>query len=390
MNHTKPRPRRGYARRALGCVLLAALLFSVGCRRGSPARGTDETALRPVEPVGRVPAAFRRIVEENAFHGATAFGDRLLKSELISSDDAFAYQITMIDLDGETLASYTAPCGEAYFVETLIATADGGFLFVLGFTDHLTGEDGVWASDDGFASHVVKCDRFGAVQFDVPIEGAEASALAFCIEKDGAYYLFGETQSPLTRKQGVWSPTDICVFVLSPAGELLRTLCIGGSDYDNLYNAEALDGGFLLSVSSQSCDGDFAGSGSGGNPVAWTLFLNDALEIAEKKKENGRSPFVRPIGLKDGAPVYPDDPMFDGLNAGTPTAFIEYDGFDLVVSEAATGIYENQPLWLSSIWYEFETVYSAYRKNGKLLFRASVDSSPDYDVMAADAAREGF
>ncbi len=49
----------------------------------------------------------------------------------------------------------------------------------------------------------------------------------------------------------------------------------------------------------------------------------------------------------------------------------------LMVSENRTGIYDT-PLAISSIWYYTETVYSAYDHNGKLLFRTSVDSTPDY------------
>jgi hypothetical protein len=37
---------------------------------------------------------------------------------------------------------------------------------------------------------------------------------------------------------------------------------------------------------------------------------------------------------------------------------------------------------ISSIWYYTQSVYSAYDDAGKLLFRAAVDSSPDFDAMA--------
>ncbi len=43
--------------------------------------------------------------------------------------------------------------------------------------------------------------------------------------------------------------------------------------------------------------------------------------------------------------------------------------------------YENTPPMISSIWYYTETVYSLYDDSGKMTFRASVDSSPDYDAV---------
>jgi hypothetical protein len=52
----------------------------------------------------------------------------------------------------------------------------------------------------------------------------------------------------------------------------------------------------------------------------------------------------------------------------------------LLVSTNRTGIYENTPPYISRIWYYTETVYSAYDYSGNLLFRAAVDSTPDYDA----------
>ena len=79
--------------------------------------------------------------------------------------------------------------------------------------------------------------------------------------------------------------------------------------------------------------------------------------------------------------VYKDDVLLKDFEAGRVTAFIDYADYYLVVSENITSIYENTPLTISSIWYYTETVYSLYNYNGEMIMRASVDSSPDYDVM---------
>ena len=79
--------------------------------------------------------------------------------------------------------------------------------------------------------------------------------------------------------------------------------------------------------------------------------------------------------------VYKDDVLLKDFEAGRVTAFIDYGDYYLVVSENITGIYENTPLTISSIWYYTETVYSLYNYNSEMIMRASVDSSPDYDVM---------
>ena len=50
----------------------------------------------------------------------------------------------------------------------------------------------------------------------------------------------------------------------------------------------------------------------------------------------------------------------------------------MIVSENMIGEYEKTPEFISSLWYYTETVYSGYDYDGKLFFRASVDSTPDY------------
>ena len=79
--------------------------------------------------------------------------------------------------------------------------------------------------------------------------------------------------------------------------------------------------------------------------------------------------------------MYKSDALLHDFDAGTANAFIDYGDFYLIVSENITGEYEHTPPMISSIWYYTESVYSAYDYSGNLIFRASVDSSPDYDAL---------
>ena len=168
--------------------------------------------------------------------------------------------------------------------------------------------------------------------------------------------------------------------VLDEGGAVSKVKCIAGTDFDSLNAAEITENGFLLSISAQSDDGDFAGSDSNGYPVDWVMTVNHDLEITEKKKTSGRDYFDDRVGEKDGSPIYKSDNLLNGFDAGTVTAFIDYGDSYLVVSENNTGVYENTPPMISATWYYTETVYSLYDYSGKLIFRASVDSSPDYDA----------
>jgi hypothetical protein len=342
----------------------------------------DQHNLKSVQQVGQIPDEFKGIVENNIFSGICVFDGRLLKSEICAIDDSnrtAAHQVRMMDLYGNDLAVYPCNLDDAYYISTLTATADGGFLFVLGFEDYALGQD-TWASDQGFASRVIKCDKDVNLQFDTSFDRTEGSALSFCFEVDGKFYFFGTIQTPETKTRGVHSPTDISMIILDQSGAVLENKRIAGSDYDSLLTAELTGKGFLLSLRSQSDDGDFTGSDSGGYPREWVVAVNSNLEITEKRKASGRSFSDDLIGKKDGVPIYQSDDLLKGFDAGTPTAFIDYGDFYLIVSHNNTGIYEKTPPQISSIWYYAETVYSAYDRSGELIFRASVDSSPDYDA----------
>ena len=380
-------------KKRLAALCLLTVIFCVivlaGCADQKASTPVDHTAhygeYQKVTTVGQVPDALQQVVANNGFYNITAFEGRLLKAEICATDEdarTVTQTVQMMDRFGNRLADYTVNSGDAYHVTTLTATDDGGFLFVLGFRDYAY-HQGAWASDNGFASRILKCDKNGNLQFDIPLDRVEGSALEFCFEKDSKFYFFGTMQAPETKQQGVQSYTDIYMAILDKNGSVLKSKRIAGSDYDSLDAAEQVDSGFILSIRSQSGDGDFSGSDSNGYPADWVIAVDDALEITEKKRESGRDLFDTKIGEKDGIPVYKSDALFKNFDAGAASAFIDYGDFYLIVSENITGVYEHTPPVISSIWYYTETVYSGYDESGNLLFRTAVDSSPDYDAKAA-------
>ncbi len=373
-------------RRCIGLWLLVSLLLFSGCS----GEQISENFTQPtggywsVAPVGQVPEKLKAVVEEDLFHGITVFDGRLLKVESSPLEDGtgrVSQTIRMLDLYGRELAAYTCFPKRGYHVTTLTATDDGGFLFVLGFADYADGQN-VWASESGFASRVIKCDRNGTVQFDAAFENLEGAALEYCFEKGGCFYFFGTVQTPETKITGVHSPTDVYMARIDPDGILLDSQCIGGSDYDSLHGVRMQGDDFMLSVSAQSNDGFFTVAETKATKVDWVVKVSDTLDVTEKKMETDNGYSDCKIGVKDGKPVYTTDELLKGFDAGTPEAVIDYGDYYLVVSQNITGEYEKTPLMISSIWYYTQSVYSAYDDAGKLLFRAAVDSSPDFDAMA--------
>jgi len=362
-------------------VTLMCLAALAGCTKQQAS--TDQTSPKSVAQVGQIPDAFQSIVANNTFNGAIAFENRLLKSEIVEKDAegrTVTHRIQMMDLYGNSLAAYTCNSNDAYHIKTLTATRDGGFLFVLGFSDYAYDQD-TWASDNGFASRIIKCDKNGNLQFDTPLEGLEGQALQYCFEKNENLYFFGTTETPETKTRGVSSPSDIYAVVLDSTGTVVNTQIIAGSDFDSLDAAEISKNGFVLSISAQSNDGDFTGSQPNRYPKDWVFTVNDNLEITSRELKSGRDYFDVRLGEKDGETIYKSDKLLKAFDAGTPEVFIDYGDFYLIVSSNNTGVYQNTPPTISSIWYYTESVYSAYNYNGKMIFRASVDSSPDYDAL---------
>ena len=358
-------------------LLLLCVTVTAFCAcSGEEAEYSEEVEYSKVEPFGEVPEKFKSIIENNAFKDVTVFSDRLLKYEITGFDDYYpdAYRVAMTDLYGEELASHELKCGAGYHIEAMLATEDGGFLFVLGFEDFYL-DQYTRAGDNGFTSRVIKCGKDGTVQFDTPFENIEGDALEFVFEKNGNDYLFGQVIQP-----GKESTTDIIATALDGGGRLIKSRRIAGSDFDWILNAEMNGGGFVLSAWSQSDDGDFKGSESGGYPVRWVLTLGEDLETTDKKRAEGRFSTDKRVGVKNGEPVYRSDPFLkDSAFDGDVTAFIDYGDNYLVVTEHPTGVYET-PLVISTTWTYRETVYSYYSAEGGLIFRAAVDSTPLYET----------
>lgn len=322
-----------------------------------------------VEPVGTVPPEFQKIVEEDLFRNVVAFPDRLLSSESATQTEK---TIRMYDFSGNLLQEQTVTLpSENHVLSSLTATSDGGFLYVQGFQDRYLDEDHVWASERGVASTIVKYSPGGTVEWELYLENYDGHMLDTCIELEDGYYFFGEQETPETDVIGAASPTDIHITKVEKSGTVLQTGAIGGSDFDFLNLVYPAGDSFILYCETQSSDGDFPSGG------LWRLEMDSALNITEQIPFTSDACLI--LGYLDGEPVLNDQKIFDGYDYfHFPTALLDYGDFYLIVSENKTGLWEDKPPEVSSALYYTETVYSAFDKDGSLLWRASVDSSPDY------------
>ncbi len=365
--------------RRLFIGMLALVLLLSGCTNAADSPqtlGPSNLEFSHIEPVGTVPEEFQTIVEENLFGKAKAFSDRLLKL----NREKDQYVIQMYNFAGEQLLTYTCtPDDESHTLDLLVATADGGFLFVLGFYDYHQ-DDGSWSSEQGVYSRVIKCSANGELEWEARLENYTSLMLDYCFEREDAYYFFGAQETPETARPGIGSFTDIHAMKMSKDGQILKTAIYGGSDYDIIWSAYDEGNMFRLACWIQSTDGDFVGA----KDYQHELMIDTDLRLCASRETEITLDDC--IGLLDGQWLTRRDLFFQDFADGSPTAVIDYGDFYLIVSENATGYYPHEkiPLAISSIWLYTETVYGAYDKSGNLLWKATVDSSPDYDARVED------
>ena len=346
------------------------------CRKKDPSEVTvssteDTRQTESVPQVGSVPDEFQKIIKEDRFQRIKAYSDRLFYIEGSDSDEGQRnYTITMMDLYGDPLASFSIELEDAYGISGFTPTSDGGFIFAAGYNaNYIPGRD---LAEKGFHSEIIRCDEKGQVVFDTVMEEVEIASLRYCIEKAGNFYFFGECPNE--------KYPDVSMQIVDGKGNPVSYKTIGGSSHDQLRHVEKGEDGFVLLVDSMSEDGDFSGSGANFHELYWQITLDKDLNITGKEQLSERPALPVYVGEKDGNPLYTNDPMFEGFDAGGISSYIDYGDTYLLVSNHVTGEYPYTPPQISSIWYYEETVYSMYDKSGTLLFRASVDSSPDYDA----------
>ncbi|MBR4820207.1 MAG: hypothetical protein IKZ74_09165, partial [Clostridiales bacterium] len=371
-----------------GSILMAALI-SLSFVLSACGKKTEETTedtrhTESIAQVGEVPEEFREIIAEDRFRNVSVSSDRLVKVGSIWSKDGDSKKsaVIIMDLYGEVLASHMVEYNAAYDMSAVTLTKDGGFIFAFGYNDHyIPGRDQL---ETGYHSRIIKCDAEGQVLFDKKLESVKIGALGKCIEKDGVYYFFGENESKEILAN--YAREDIYILAIDEQGNEVNQRYIGGSSFDRVDNVEKTEDGFVLKAESQSNNGDFVRSGDKYKSFSWRIVISDDLEIMEKEivPDGFDHDFRRYVGVKDGEPLYDDDEMFSDFDGGWVRNYIDYGDTYLIVSERITGQVEHQPAYVSSIWYYSETVYSMYDKSGTLIFRASVDSSPDYEKYAND------
>ncbi len=170
--------------------------------------------------------------------------------------------------------------------QSILQTTDGGYI-VAGFS---TSNDGDVSGNHGSADcWVVKLTSIGTIEWQKSFGGTGyESAISIQQTNEGGYILAGYSNSNDGDVSGNHGNDDFWVAKLSVLGTLEWQKSLGGSSYDYGYFIEqTTDGGYILSGTSLSNDGDV--SGNHNSQDCWVVKLTSVGTIEWQKSLGGSS-----------------------------------------------------------------------------------------------------
>lgn len=157
----------------------------------------------------------------------------------------------------------------------ILETSDGGC--IVG-RYHTTSMDGDVSGNHGSGdSWVVKLSNTGTIQWQKSLGGTKDDFFTNLFHSnDGGYFVFNRTSSIDGDVLGNHGGSDIWAVKLNNNGTIEWQKCFGGSDYEEegpKSFRQTSDGGFILSISTSSTDGDVVGNHGEGD--IWVVKLDN-------------------------------------------------------------------------------------------------------------------
>jgi hypothetical protein len=156
-------------------------------------------------------------------------------------------------------------------------TSDGGYIVAGFYTDN--GGD-VTGNHGQFDYWIVKIDAFGILQWQKSLGGSvEDYANSIQQTSDGGYIVAGQSNSNDGDVTGNHGEPDYWIVKLDPNGIIQWQKSLGGSSWDQASAIQqTTDGGYLVTGSSSSNDGDVTGNHGDGDLWVVKLDLNGNIE----------------------------------------------------------------------------------------------------------------
>lgn len=165
----------------------------------------------------------------------------------------------------------------------VVETTDGGYVFA-GFA---TSQDGdVQGLNGGYDLWVVKLNTLGALQWQTTFGGSSMDYGADILAIDTGFVVVGGVWSNDSDVVSNHGSRDVAFVVLNDSGAIRRSACFGGTDLDGALSVCAsASGGFFVVGTSKSNDGDV--TGNHGNEDMWVLKISDSLTLDWQRSLGG-------------------------------------------------------------------------------------------------------
>ena len=181
-----------------------------------------------------------------------------------------------------------------------VVQTDTGFILA-GSSD--SDDVDISASNGQYDFWVISISNSGALIWEKSFGGSEIDeARAIVASDDGNFMVVGDTRSNDVDISENLGGADLWVLKINPMGDMLWEKTIGGSSFDVGRSIKRLsDGGFLISGSSRSSDGDV--NTNQGQNDAWVLKINSMGDLEWENAIGGTSiDFANDaIALNDGS-----------------------------------------------------------------------------------------
>lgn len=318
-------------------------------------------------PVGEVPVAFKKIVENNSFSYGQVWENCIVTNEYGDMDRTLRFY----GYDGTLRLVHYVETGHLS-LQALTVFDDGSFIYALCDPTHY---------NRYMNNRIVYCDSWGDIVWETPIDEAYCGLILYdlVVYKD-SYYFVGEYFRDSSSSLSQSTRKDIWVLKYGFDGSFKEKAVFGSTGFDDFYNAELCDKGIAIGCRVPNADGDFTMTG------IHTIVVDENLNTVSIENSEEMPKYYDAVGMLDGKAVYKSDferiKIYDpamGEMYTTVDTVVDYGDFYLTVFTHATKEYENTPMSVSAIWSYTETVYSAFTKEGKLIWSAAVDSSPDFE-----------
>lgn len=166
------------------------------------------------------------------------------------------FDFWVVKLDALGNVSWQKSLGGSAFdaANSIIQTTEGGYV-VVGVSESNNGD--ISGNHGNYDAWIVKLDELGNISWQKSLGGSAFDAVYSIIQKQvGGYVVAGYTYSNNGDVNGNNGAHDFWIIELDTLGNISWQKCLGGGDHENAFSILSIDGGYVVSGTSNSIDGN--------------------------------------------------------------------------------------------------------------------------------------